>query len=121
MIKLLICATNGCETAFERRSPRHKYCDVCATKRKRDYNKVWYETVGAEWKRINYLEHKEVLVTPGERRHREGAGIVQCRRERLVKEAAEGGRHLAKRDAPVSYPYLTGVAKYKSNRCKRTK
>jgi hypothetical protein len=59
------CATDGCTTKTERRSPRHKYCDVCATKRKTDYNKVWYETIGAEWKRINYLESRGgILVTP---------------------------------------------------------
>lgn len=59
------CATDGCTTKTKRRSPRHKYCDVCATKRKADYNKVWYTTTGAEWKRINYLESRGgILVKP---------------------------------------------------------
>ena len=59
------CATDGCTTKTERRSPRHKYCDVCATKRKTDYNKVWYETIGAEWKRVGYLESRGgILVKP---------------------------------------------------------
>ena len=129
MTKLLICATSGCETEFERRSPRHLYCDACATKRKYDYNKVWYETVGAEWKRINYLEREEVLLAEQIKNMTKEehvkhlnklcrAGIVQARRERRIREAEEGGRSVARRDAPVSYPYLTGIAKYKSKRIK---
>jgi hypothetical protein len=149
------CATDGCTTKTERRGPRHKYCDVCATKRKHDYNKVWYETVGAEWKRINYLESQGgVLVKPRTAEAREKtrqkklkrrrkyqqrpevkekqkrynqqpsakerglclrAEIVQLRRERRIAEADAGGRTFNRRDAPVSYPYLSGNAKYNSN------
>ena len=108
------CATDGCTTISEKKSPRQLYCTACAKARKLAYNKVWYTTVGAEWKRVNYLEGKEVLVTPEEKRKRENAEIVQCRRERRVQEAVDGGRPNPKRDAPVSYPYLSGVAKYKS-------
>ena len=155
MTKLLTCAIDGCETKFERRSPRHKYCDACATKRKHDYNKVWYETVGAEWKRINYLESQGgVLVKPRTAEAKEKtrqrklkrrrkyqqrpevkekqkrynqqpsakeravclrAETVQLRRERRIEEAENGGRTFNRRDAPISHPYLSGVAKYNNN------
>lgn len=90
MTKLLTCATDGCETKFERRSPRHKYCDACATKRKHDYNKVWYETVGAEWKRINYLESQGgVLVKPRTAEAKEKTRQRKVERRRKYQQRPE--------------------------------
>lgn len=140
------CATDGCTTKTERRSPNHKYCDECGEARRVNADKVWYTTIGAEWKRINYLESRGgILVKPRTpeakektrqralKRRREyqqrpevkerrkkydqqpekkvcrkrwEAENITLHRERRLQEEREGGRHLPRRRAETSEPYL---------------
>ena len=119
------CATDGCTTKTERRSPRHKYCDECARARRANTNKVWYATIGAEWKHNQYVENREEILaktkTPEARakarayqqrpkrkeyRKRWEAERVTLHRERRLQEELNGGRHFRRCRAKTSEPYL---------------
>lgn len=129
--KTVICAGEGCIETFERRSPRHKYCDECAEKRKAGYYKEWYNKRGGRQRKQIYYEtvlkekvEEERRENPEEIRARDRSyyqrvkdtprykrRIAQYRhltRKRRKQEAEEGGRPFRDRKAPLVEAYLRG-------------
>lgn len=129
--KVVVCGTEGCEETFERNSPRHTYCAVCAEARKEGYYDIWYNEKGGnvakqvyyqtklkdklkaereanleverEKNRKHYTEIKDTLAFK-----RRMAERRHMRRERRKAEAAAGGRKWRERRAPLVEAYLRG-------------
>lgn len=135
------CATEGCTTTFTKTGGRHKYCEECAKERKLEYMRRWYYEGGGQKKsQTYYVEHRDKYLERAKRpevrarqleksrtpeakmkQQRVGAESVQLKRERRIAEELAGGRRFRRRDAPVSYQYLEGTAKYTAEEAKENR